>query len=58
MFFADPVLLSTFADYYPSSANESFLDKMQDFYDAYCTDGSIKFAIGETGCVFFSYLVE
>ncbi|ORY47092.1 glycoside hydrolase superfamily [Leucosporidium creatinivorum] len=36
-------------DYYPKSSSESFVDKMQDFYDAYCKDGTIKFAIGETG---------
>ncbi|BGP20873.1 hypothetical protein JCM10213v2_009038 [Rhodosporidiobolus nylandii] len=36
-------------DYYPKSANESFLDHMKPFHDQYCTGGSIKFAIGETG---------
>ncbi|GAA6042717.1 hypothetical protein JCM8097_005544 [Rhodosporidiobolus ruineniae] len=36
-------------DYYPKSSSESFLDHMQPLYDKYCSDGSIKFAIGETG---------
>ncbi|GAA6042732.1 hypothetical protein JCM8097_005554 [Rhodosporidiobolus ruineniae] len=36
-------------DYYPSGADETFVDRMQPLYDKYCSDGSIKFAIGETG---------
>ncbi|GAA5851901.1 hypothetical protein JCM8547_000093 [Rhodosporidiobolus lusitaniae] len=36
-------------DYYPKSSSESFVDRMQPLYDKYCSDGSIKFAIGETG---------
>ncbi|GAA6010141.1 hypothetical protein JCM10207_005636 [Rhodosporidiobolus poonsookiae] len=37
------------SDYYPSSKDESFVDHMQPLYDKYCSDGKIKFAIGETG---------
>ncbi|GAA5856715.1 hypothetical protein JCM5353_003811, partial [Sporobolomyces roseus] len=36
-------------DYYPSSSTESFVEHMKPLYDKYCQDGSILFAIGETG---------
>ncbi|GAA5909600.1 hypothetical protein JCM6882_003470 [Rhodosporidiobolus microsporus] len=36
-------------DYYPKSSSEKFVDHMQELYNKYCSDGSIKFAIGETG---------
>ncbi|TNY22241.1 glycoside hydrolase superfamily [Rhodotorula diobovata] len=36
-------------DYYPKTPNDRFLAQVQEMYDKWCADGSIKFAIGETG---------
>jgi len=36
-------------DYYPKTPNDRFLSQVQEMYDKWCADGSIKFAIGETG---------
>ncbi|GAA5899637.1 hypothetical protein JCM5296_001382 [Sporobolomyces johnsonii] len=35
--------------YYPKDSSQSFVDTMQGLYDQYCKNGTIKFAIGETG---------
>ncbi|GAA5932681.1 hypothetical protein JCM1841_006936 [Sporobolomyces salmonicolor] len=35
--------------YYPKDSSQSFTDTMQGLYDQHCKDGTIKFAIGETG---------
>ncbi|GAA5970392.1 hypothetical protein JCM11641_001691 [Rhodosporidiobolus odoratus] len=45
-------------DYYPRSSSESFVDHMQPLYDKYCSDGSIKFAMGETGTMWVASIDE
>ncbi|KAK4049716.1 hypothetical protein OIV83_003991 [Microbotryomycetes sp. JL201] len=41
--------LSIPADFYPRSKTDSFLERVKPLYDKYCSDGKIKFAMGETG---------
>ncbi|ORY88638.1 glycoside hydrolase superfamily [Leucosporidium creatinivorum] len=45
-------------DYYPKSSSESFVEHMKPFYDKYCVDGSIKFAMGETGTMWEASIEE
>ncbi|BGP44038.1 hypothetical protein JCM10449v2_008095 [Rhodotorula kratochvilovae] len=44
--------------YYPRSASEKFLDHVQEMYDKWCADGSIKFAMGETGTMWVASVEE
>ncbi|TNY22278.1 hypothetical protein DMC30DRAFT_445440 [Rhodotorula diobovata] len=42
----------------PSSARSSFLGNVQEMYDKWCKDGSIKFAMGETGTMWVATVEE
>ncbi|GAA6057184.1 hypothetical protein JCM3770_004366, partial [Rhodotorula araucariae] len=44
--------------YYPHSSSERFLDHVEEMYNKWCTDGSIKFAMGETGTMWDASIEE
>ncbi|GAA5828505.1 hypothetical protein JCM11251_000822 [Rhodosporidiobolus azoricus] len=45
-------------DYYPRKVSESFVDTLKEVYDEFCSDGKIKFAMGETGTMWVATIEE
>ncbi|GAA5947857.1 hypothetical protein JCM10213_003382 [Rhodosporidiobolus nylandii] len=44
--------------FYPKDSSQSFVEHVQPFYDKYCSEGKIKFAMGETGTMWVATIEE